>query len=340
MSSWCNRDIPRKRDITHIPEEFRPTVVPRCARSEVLLSETFQKKEIKETKGVNEIIYPEYAEYANVPAPHYSIQRIETRSNQNAVELRFNDKTYVFVILRNLRSVADNMLWISSYNSIRKFYTNKIVIIDDNSTINTVNGKLINCEVIKSMHNGAGEVLPYYYFLKEKWADSMIFIHDSMSLSRAFTIKELDTAVRFHWHFDNKKAWGPKEYEKLISYASLFKDCDPLIEYIKLYDELYSCFGGTSIIDLSIVQLLEEKYELFTRLITIIRSRKDREIFERLFSKVLNYEELIDNKDCSSFGDIFSYPNAFETGRTFETSLHEVKSANYNTAIIKVWVGR
>ena len=66
--------------------------------------------------------------------------------------------SYVFVILRNIQNARDNDLWISSYNSIRKFYKNKIIIIDDNSKINTVNGKLVNTDIIYSEWNGAGEV--------------------------------------------------------------------------------------------------------------------------------------------------------------------------------------
>lgn len=104
----------------------------------------------------------------------------------------------IFHILRNIIHAKDNDLWISSYNSIRRFYTNPIKIIDDNSIINTFNGKLIDTEVIQSEWNGAGEILPYYYFMKHKWADRMIFIHDSMLLYRPFHNSELSHPVRFY----------------------------------------------------------------------------------------------------------------------------------------------
>jgi hypothetical protein len=139
----------------------------------------------------------------NITNPRqYITKKIDTMLNPSAFELTNNDKTYVFVILRHLRNIRDNDLWISSYNSIRKFYTNKIVIIDDNSSINTVDGKLVNAEVIRSEFNGAGEILPYYYFLKYKWADKMIFLHDSMFINRLFTQDELEGDVKFHWHFE------------------------------------------------------------------------------------------------------------------------------------------
>ena len=44
MSSWANRLIPRKRDLSQIPDAFRPTIVPRVERREVVLSESFQVK--------------------------------------------------------------------------------------------------------------------------------------------------------------------------------------------------------------------------------------------------------------------------------------------------------
>ena len=63
------------------------------------------------------------------------VKKIDTSLKPSAFELKFRDKTYVFVILRHIRTTRDNDLWISSYNSIRKFYTNKIIIIDDNSNM-------------------------------------------------------------------------------------------------------------------------------------------------------------------------------------------------------------
>ena len=39
------------------------------------------------------------------------------------------DNTYGFIILRHVRNFKDNQMWISCYNSIRKFYSNKIIII-------------------------------------------------------------------------------------------------------------------------------------------------------------------------------------------------------------------
>ena len=339
MSSWANRSIPRKRDISQIPEELRPTLLPRFQHPQVVLSESFQPvygiNEFNSSSSydmmdpINSIVYPV------LPARQYPVKKIEYAA-VTAKELRHNDKSYVFVILRHIRNTRDNDLWITSYNSIRKFYTNKIVIIDDNSSINTVNGKLVNADVIDSEYNGAGEILPYYYFLQHKWADRMIFLHDSMFMNRHFTPNELDSPIRFHWEFSNKEA---KDTRKIITYLSLLKNNTELLEY-ESNETWKGCFGATSIIDLEIVESIEEKYSLFSALVLSIRSRKDRESFERVFGIVMFFENLVE-QNCSNFGLITKYPGAFQSEiTTLERAQSVLHQAHYDTAIIKVWRGR
>jgi len=333
MSSWANRHLPRKRDLTQIPSEFRPQIIPRVEQPLIVLSESFQ---IKPEKQVNEIIYPETPLFSNTyRTSNEPIRRIEP-SSFSAISLSYNELSYVFVILRNIRHTKDNDLWISSYNSIRKFYTNPIKIIDDNSSINTVNGKLVDTEIIQSEWNGAGEILPYYYFLKNQWADRMIFIHDSMFLSRPFHDTELSGAVRFHWYFSNQK-----DERKYSTYLSLLSQSTQLIEYSKQLSTWKGCFGATSMIDLDVVKKLEEKYGLFSRLTMAIRTRPDREMFERIFGMIMFYEGYVTEQQCSNFGDILRYPNAFESYfQTIESAGHSLTQVNYDTAIIKVWRGR
>jgi hypothetical protein len=237
----------------------------------------------------------------------------------------------VFVILRNLQTARDNDLWITSYNSIRKWYKNKIVIIDDNSQINTVNGKLVNTDIIYSEWNGAGEVLPYYYFLQNKWADRMIFMHDSMFLHRRFTEDELDNDVAFHWHFVDDKS--PDSIRKISNYLSLL----PKIDIV----DWKGCFGAAAMISYDIVKELEEKYKLFSIMAMNVRTRKDRQAFERVFAIVLYHDGKVDDSNCSNFGDIKKYPSAFESQQTnFEAAEQIINLANYDTPIMKVWRGR
>ena len=334
MSSWANRLIPRKRDLSQIPDAFRPTIVPRVERREVVLSETFQ------IKVENEIVYPDKSEwkssfqslpsfsgYSSNSTNAYLAKRVSTIP---AIELIHNEKSYVFVILRNIQKTSDNDLWLSAYQSIRQYYTNQIIIIDDNSTLNTFNGKLVNTEIIQSEYNGAGEILPYYYFLKEKWADTMIFLHDSMVLHRLFTDDELDHDVVLHWHFNEKDKAIVKKSVALLSYLTKSTE----IEEYALNGSWNGVFGGASIIDLSVVEMLEEKYKI-TNLVNFIRTRKQRQLVERVLGILLSYEKNV----TSNFGDILKYPKNFETNN-LQTSMHNISQTNYNTAIIKLWRGR
>jgi len=335
MSSWANRHIPRRRDISQIPEELRPHIVQRFERPQVILSESFQPKE-EDRDIMNEIIYPS-SDFV-MDRQQYVTRKIESTFS-SAKELKYNDKSYVFVILRNINNTKDNDLWITSYNSIRKFYTNQIIIIDDNSTINTVNGKLVNCDVISSQYNGAGEILPYYYFLQHKWADRMIFMHDSMYLNRAFRNEELENAVCFHWDFYSTEKVNRNQIK---TYLSLLKNSEALSEFFGTPNSFWKgCFGAATMIDLAVVQSLEEKYSLFSSLVLSIRNRKERETFERIFGVILFFEELVTAEDCSNFGNITEYPSAFYSNTlTFDIAQQAVHQAKYNTAILKVWRGR
>jgi len=334
MTSWANRNILQKRNISQIPPELRPQILPRFQQPQVVLSETFQQKNEKKE---NEIIYPDKGLVQD--SRTYSTRKIETKPSPLATLLVHNDKSYVFVILRNLKMVKDNDLWISSYNSIRKYYTNPIVIIDDNSTINTVNGRLTDTEVIKSEWKGAGEILPYYYFLKNKWADRMIFLHDSMFLNRPFQPSELEGPIRFHWHFDHADV---RKDRKISTFLSLLPQSKEVIDEFSKSEFIWKgCFGGTSIVDLEVVEQLDEKYEFFSKLISAIRTRNDRETFERVLGIMVYYEHLMDDSPPSNFGSILAYPKAFESqNNNIETAAHIVSQANYNTSILKVWRGR
>ena len=94
-------------------------------------------------------------------------------------------------------------------------------------------------------------------------------------------------------------------------------------------------------VDLEVVETLEKKYELFSKLATVIRTRNDRETFERILGIIVYYEHLMDASPSSNFGSILAYPKAFESqNNNLETAAHIVSQANYNTSILKVWRGR
>jgi hypothetical protein len=339
MSSWANRHIPRKRDISQIPEPLRPQIISRIDRPEIIQSESFQ--EVSQNPNVVSTRTNETKKPIEpvVNTRQYIVKNIAIPS-PSAIELVHNSKSVVFVILRHLRTTRDNDLWISSYNSIRKFYINKIVIIDDNSSINTVDGKLVNTEVIKSEFNGAGEILPYYYFLKYKWADKMIFLHDSMFINRPFRDTEIEADIKFHWYFNI--AGQIHDFRKINNFLSILKNNIELQAFASDTDtKWYGCFGGATICSIDIIQYLEDEYNIFNNLTLYIKNRKDRETFERVLGLVLYYEGILKDEACSNFGNIMSYPYAFDSNNTnYETASVVLRQKGYDSAIIKVWRGR
>ena len=339
MSSWANIRVPRKRDLLQIPEDLRPQIVPRVARPEVLISESFQEVSQNEIIVNNRSKEPKKEVEPPVNPRQYINKKIDLTPSPSAFELRFKDKSYVFVILRHIRTTRDNDLWISSYNSIRKFYKNKIIIIDDNSSVNTVDGKLVNTEVIKSEFNGAGEILPYYYFLKYKWADRMIFLHDSMFINRPFRDIELEGEIKFHWHFSINSG---SDFRKITNYLSILTNNTELRTFATDPETIwFGCFGATTICDLATIEYIEQEYKLFSSLVLSIRTRSDRETFERVFGIVLYYDGILNDSNCSNYGDILKYPGAFESENNNQTTAENIlRQKGYDSAIIKVWRGR
>jgi len=240
----------------------------------------------------------------------------------------------VFVILRHVREFSENLLWERCYKSIRELYPdNQIVIIDDNSKAEISDLKMDNTIVIKSEFPGAGEILPYYYFLKFEWAEKMIFLHDSMFMKRKFYEEEVSSNLKFHWCFKTHASDVDSEIEKFLEYVEYTEE---LVNFNNNKDLWYGCFGVTSIIDLNTLKFLENKYSL-TNLVPHIKTRLNRTILERIFAIIVFYEKLIDKKNCANSNCILNYPRAFED---MEDYYIDELIKNYPGPILKTWHGR
>lgn len=256
---------------------------------------------------------------------------------QNSNQLLPGKKTtYTFVILAHVRNEKDNELWKRCYDSIREFYPHtSIVIIDDNSNLPISNESLHNAVVIRSEYAGAGELLPYYYFLKHKWTSRIIFLHDSMLLKRAFTQIELDHLIKFHWYFD--LCWDNNETINWL--LSHLNDSDELIDYNLNHKNLwYGCYGVASIIDLKVLKHIERKYRFTAALKDVIKVRDMRSALERVFAIVLFKEGFLNKENCSNFGNITrDFP--YDTVKMDDELLNKLKQ-NHPGAILKTWHGR
>lgn len=232
---------------------------------------------------------------------------------------------YGFVLTRHVTSKQTNLYWIECCTCIRRFYPNApILIIDDASDENFVsNLSFSNTQVIQSEFKGRGEILAYYYFYTLRPFDTAIIIHDSVFIQDYIEFDEIHN-VRMLWSFNNCFRDDSNE-EKFLLYL---KRGDELVEFRRNL-AWKGCFGSMSVIKLSFLDNLQEKYNLFT-LLEHIHSRNERYHMERIIA-ILCY------KECSSvdnyFGDIHSYQ---KWGYTFSDYL----SGNQHLPILKVWTGR
>lgn len=257
-------------------------------------------------------------------------------SNLSAFTLSKQLDSFIFVILRHVRDEKDNLLWKRCYNSIREFYLETpIVIIDDNSRITVPDEGLDNTIVIRSEYPGAGELLPYYYFHKYRWSSKMIFLHDSMFLKRAFTVKELNNSVKFHWHFDTHASDDNCRINDLLLNLN---QGDLLVWYNKRNKKCWNgCFGVASMIDLSTLDQIESQYLFLNSLVDKIKTREDRMALERILGILLFKESFLRKESCSNFGNIFHYPHCW---RSMDDATLERLKKIYPGAILKTWHGR
>ena len=88
----------------------------------------------------------------------------------------------IFVILRHVTEqlVNSDQLWKITYKSIRQFYNNKIIIIDNNSdyTLNN-NIELVNCDIINSNIYNTRLYSPFFELLTLNFSRAII-IHDGV----------------------------------------------------------------------------------------------------------------------------------------------------------------
>ena len=231
--------------------------------------------------------------------------------------IKFN---YGFVLLRYVCSVETDNMWKECYNSIRKFYNNKIVIIDDNSNplylteILTVNTVIINSEYPRR-----GEFLPYYYYIKNKFFDRMVVIHDSMVFKSYYNFNTINRYKNFSRLF----SFGNSSYKSDIGYfkemSKYLKNGNILNQYhMNNINRMIGCFGICYVIDYNYIVEIEKKYNI-SNMIKYIDTRPKRQTLERLLSCLFEMDRYNSNFTTPNdiFGDIFSNNNSIIMKRFF-----------------------
>jgi hypothetical protein len=227
-----------------------------------------------------------------------------------------------FIVLRHVNNAQTNSYWIRCYNSIRQFYPDAdILIIDDNSNPSFItNEDLYKTTVINSEFPKRGELLPYYYYLKNKLFDTAVIIHDSVFIQQKIDL-DVDK-YKMIWTFGHE--WDETENESKM--IEIFNNHE-LTEFFNDKESWKGCFGGMSIITHDFLTHINNKYEI-SKLLDCITSRYDRSRFERVIGCLLQ-------KECNAeplLGNIHAYC-------PWGISIHHADHYKH-LPFLKVWTGR
>lgn len=218
-----------------------------------------------------------------------------------------------FIMIRCVNSIETDESWKTCYNSIRQFYNNMIVIVDDNSSVDFVTDHhMINCTIIKSEYPKRGEFLPYYYYIKNRYFDRAIVIHDSMKFNSYYDFNNITNYKNFTRLF----SFGNPSYRQDIEYFKEFTNCiynGSLLNsyHLKNIDRLIGCFGTCYIVDHDYIMEIEKKYNI-SNLVKCIDSRPKRKTLERFISCLFEMDKSTSrfNTRDDILGSIFNNDNS------------------------------
>lgn len=239
-----------------------------------------------------------------------------------------------FIITRCVVSEATNQYWNQSYRTIRRHYPeNMIMIIDDHSNPKFVklDGDLMlkNCFIVSSEFKGAGEILPYYYFLKYKLFDKAVIIHDSVFFNYFVDFNKVDD-VLFLWHFTQHQYDNVQDEVGLLDHLQNKND---LIDFYFQKISWHGCFGGQTIISYDFLKQIEDKH-LLSCIAPHIKDRVKRYAVERVLGCILTFYKKSLHQQPSLLGPIYAY---MPWGYTYKMYLDYQMP---NLPIVKVWSER
>jgi hypothetical protein len=238
-----------------------------------------------------------------------------------------------FIITRHVNSEITNKYWQKCYKCIRELYPlNDIIIIDDNSDKTFLtNILLINTKIIQSEFKGRAESLPYYYFAKYEFFNTAVILNDCVFIKKLI---DFDCEkYKILWTFEHG-CDQPDDEKKIINGLN---NSNELLKFHSDKSKWTGCFAGMSIIKLSFIKYLHNKYN-FELLFDNIKNRYNRMSFERVIGCILQYEYI--SNDMFMFGTIHNYLKkyGFEWGISFE-KLERIESS-LNAPILRVWTSR
>lgn len=242
----------------------------------------------------------------------------------------------VFVVLRNatIKVEHSEKLWKECCKSIRKFYNNKIIILDNNSDVVCENHMMFkNCEIINNVHYNNRLYAPFYNLLNIDFKRAII-LHDGIIFQKWVDFSKF-TNVKFIWHFDTK------EYDNvaLINYQLRHLTNNKILFDIFNSKTFTGCMGCCLAIEKDFLNKIESTFKL-SNLNAIINNQDDAIAFERTITLICFalYPLLIN--DLSFEGEIKDMVWGYNYN-AFINKLYIFGTINLETkSIIKIFAGR
>lgn len=258
-----------------------------------------------------------------------------------------------FIITRCVKTAPTNKYWNQCIKLIRRHYPRtRIIIIDDNSNYDFVKADhdYLHCTTVQSEYPGRGELLPFIYYLRNRWFENAVIIHDSVFIHKRIPFEQMNEKIVPLWHHEYD---GENRYN-LIRIANRLSDrtISTIVHRDTLEDKHVEfniggkgtpapynlCFGVQCYINYDFLLFIQGKYNI-TNLVHAVHNRTDRCGLERIFGLIFSVEgsNYIKNKK-SLFGDIMKHYKAFTY--TYDDYIKDFYAGTARGPFVKVWTGR
>lgn len=233
-----------------------------------------------------------------------------------------SNSTFGFIVSSCIIGIDHLLALKKCIESIRKNHDNTIVlVVSYSSTIKDFQPYLTNYKniIVETYEeNTPGDMKVYDFFLKNKYFDKAIFLHDSMSINEPFTDINTISDVKYLWHFTNHRVhWeiieeeqteiaiknNIKNHDDLIKYLlNTYAEAefrDYAIEYLYKKDNWVGCFGNLTIMDYSFLVKMNNKTNI-VYILNNMTSGRFRRASESIFSLACQYsigDEIHDSYD-------------------------------------------